>query len=184
MTMTSSPPMRTSPIAKTVSSGLNVRLASLYGSLIRSTSWTPSSNSTSRGSTLPLPTTPSTVREAPDDRCTSMPSSTRWAITCSTCASLARSFMTTTISMLLGDLLTVRSLSRAPTCSRDGTNLRQSSHSLSLHEIIRLGRLRFELGLDALDAPRFVHDAFVQADDGVLVQRAAELGVQLLDPRR
>ena len=65
MTMTSSPPMRTSPVANTVSSGLNVRLASLYGSLIRSTSCTPSSISMSRGSTFPLPTTPSTVREAP-----------------------------------------------------------------------------------------------------------------------
>ena len=66
MTMTSSPPMRTSPIVMTVSSGLNVRLASLYGSVMRSTSCTPSSSSISRGSTLPLPTTPSTVRDAPD----------------------------------------------------------------------------------------------------------------------
>ena len=97
MTMTSSPPMRTSPLANTVSSGLKVRLASLYGSLMRSTSCTPSSISISRGSTLPLPTTPSTVRDAPVERCTSMPSSTRWAMTFSTCASLARSFITTTI---------------------------------------------------------------------------------------
>ena len=42
MTMTSSPPMRTSPMLTTVPSGLNVRLASLYGSEIRSTSCTPS----------------------------------------------------------------------------------------------------------------------------------------------
>ena len=52
MTMTSSPPMRTSPIVMTVFSGLNVRLASLYGSVMRSTSCTPSSTSISRGSTL------------------------------------------------------------------------------------------------------------------------------------
>ena len=45
--MTSSPPMRTSPIVTTVFSGLKVRLASLYGSVMRSTSWTPSSTSIS-----------------------------------------------------------------------------------------------------------------------------------------
>ena len=43
MTITSSPPMRTSPMVTTVSSGLKVRLASLYGSVMRSTSCTPSS---------------------------------------------------------------------------------------------------------------------------------------------
>ena len=35
MTITSSPPIRTSPTEMTVFSGLNVRLASLYGSVIR-----------------------------------------------------------------------------------------------------------------------------------------------------
>ena len=36
MTMTSSPPIRTSSMTTTVPSGLNVRLASLYGSVMRS----------------------------------------------------------------------------------------------------------------------------------------------------
>ena len=43
MTITSSPPIRTSPTVTTVSSGLKVRLASLYGSEMRTTSCTPSS---------------------------------------------------------------------------------------------------------------------------------------------
>src|SRR6185295_18421049 len=53
------------------------------------------------GSTLCAPTTPRTVRVAPDDRCTSMPSSMRRAITESICASVARSFITTTIVLFL-----------------------------------------------------------------------------------
>jgi len=38
MTITSSPPMRTSPTDTTVGSALNVRLASLYGDEMRTTS--------------------------------------------------------------------------------------------------------------------------------------------------
>ena len=63
MTITSSPPIRTSPIVTTVFSCLNVRLASLYGSVIRSTSCTPGCTSSSCGSPLPLPTAPITVRD-------------------------------------------------------------------------------------------------------------------------
>ena len=55
MTITSSPPIRTSPTVTTVSSGLNVRLASLYGSEMRTTSCTPSSISIEPGVGLPLP---------------------------------------------------------------------------------------------------------------------------------
>ena len=69
MTTTSSPPMRTSPIVMIVFSGLKVRLASLYGSVIRSTSCTPSSTCTSAGSKARFPpTAPMTVRSAPVDR--------------------------------------------------------------------------------------------------------------------
>src|SRR6185436_4299943 len=50
------------------------------------------------GSILLAPTTPSTVRVAPDDRCTSIPSSISRAITESICCSVARSFMTTTMT--------------------------------------------------------------------------------------
>ena len=50
MTITSSPPIRTSPTEMTLFSGLNVRLASLYGSVMRTTSCTPSSTSRSLGS--------------------------------------------------------------------------------------------------------------------------------------
>ena len=81
MTMTSSPPMRTSPTVTTVLSGLKVRLASLYGSEIRTTSCTPSSISISPASGCPCPTAPSTVRVTPVDRWTSMPISTRRATT-------------------------------------------------------------------------------------------------------
>jgi hypothetical protein len=81
MTITSSPPMRTSPMVTTVPSGLKVRLASLYGEEIRSTSWTPSSISIRPVSGCPWPTAPSTVRSTPVDRCTSMPISIRRATT-------------------------------------------------------------------------------------------------------
>ena len=87
MTITSSPPIRTSPTVTTVSSGLKVRLASLYGSEIRTTSCTPSSSSISPASGRPCPTAPSTVRVTPVERCTSMPISTSRATTCSICAS-------------------------------------------------------------------------------------------------
>src|SRR5438067_4535742 len=100
ITITSSPPMRTSPTVITVGSGLNVRLASLYGEVIRSTSWTPSSISISPASGCPLPTAPSTVLVTPVDRWTSIPISTRRFTTCSICASLARSSITTTIAAL------------------------------------------------------------------------------------
>src|SRR6185436_14709791 len=100
ITITSSPPIRTSSTLTTVSSGLKVRLARLYGSLMRSTSCTPSRMPISSGSILCAPTTPSTVRVTPDERWTSIPSSMRRAITASICASVARSFMTTTMSLL------------------------------------------------------------------------------------
>ncbi len=98
MTITSSPPIRTSPTVTTVSSGLKVRLASLYGSEMRSTSCTPSSISISAVSGCPCPTAPSTVRVTPVDRCTSIPISTSRATTCSICASVARSSITTTMA--------------------------------------------------------------------------------------
>src|SRR4051812_679473 len=82
----------------TLFSVLKDRLASLYGSVIRCTSWTPSSTSSSAVSNCrEPPTAPSTVRSAPVDRCTSKPISISFAITPCTCASLARSRMTTTI---------------------------------------------------------------------------------------
>src|SRR5450759_4281718 len=101
MTMTSSPPIRTSPIVITVFSVLNERLASLYGSVIRCTSWTPSRTSSSAVSNWrDPPTAPSTVRSAPLERCTSKPISVSFAMALCTCASLARSRITTTMSVL------------------------------------------------------------------------------------
>src|SRR6185295_12870532 len=98
MTITSSPPIRNSPIETTLFSGLNVRLASLYGSVMRRTSCTPSSTSSNRGSATRLPpTAPITVRSAPVDRCTSNPISTSCEITRWTWSSVARSCITTTI---------------------------------------------------------------------------------------
>ena len=66
----SRPPISTAPIRMTVSSGLKVLPASLYGSVIFTTSWTPGMISNSRGSSgvLLAPTTPITVRVAPVDR--------------------------------------------------------------------------------------------------------------------
>src|SRR4029453_18067789 len=67
---------------------------------MRSTSCTPSSTSSRRWSNCRLPpTAPSTVRSAPVDRCTSNPISTSCAITFCTCSSVARSCITTTISV-------------------------------------------------------------------------------------
>src|SRR4030095_10233934 len=100
MTMTSSPPIRTSSMVTMVSSGRKVRLARLYGSVMRSTSWTPSRMPINSGSILWAPTTPSTVRVTPDDRWTSIPSSIRRWMTESICASVARSFITTTMTLL------------------------------------------------------------------------------------
>ena len=81
--MRSRPPIRTSPIRMTVSSGWNVRPASLYGSVILTTSWTPGMISNSRGSSgvLLAPTTPITVRVVPVDRCASYPFCVSAAIT-------------------------------------------------------------------------------------------------------
>jgi hypothetical protein len=91
-----------SPIDTTLFSGLNVRLASLYGSVMRSTSCTPSSTSSRRGSPARLPpTAPMTVRSAPVDRWTSNPISTSCEITRCTCSSVARSCITTTINTSL-----------------------------------------------------------------------------------
>src|SRR5919106_2548436 len=104
ITMTSSPPMRTSPTDTTVPSGLKVRLASLYGEEILTTSWTPSSISIRPGSGCPCPTAPSTVRSTPVDRCTSMPISTRRATTCAIWSSVARSCMTTTMVCFASNL--------------------------------------------------------------------------------
>jgi hypothetical protein len=101
ITITSSPPIRTSSTVTTVSSGRNVRLARLYGSVIRSTSCTRRGGRSAPDRLCVRPTTPSTVRVAPDERCTSMPSSMRRAMTASTasiCASVARSFITTTMT--------------------------------------------------------------------------------------
>src|SRR3954469_3018350 len=67
---------------------------------MRRTSWTPSRSSISSFSTLCAPTTPSTVRVAPDERCTSIPISIRRAMTASICTSVARSFITTTMTLL------------------------------------------------------------------------------------
>ena len=66
---------------------------------MRSTSCTPSITSISAESTLCAPTTPSTVRLTPVDRCTSIPASTSDATTFSICASVARSSMTTTMAI-------------------------------------------------------------------------------------
>src|SRR6478752_3094331 len=98
MTTTSSPPMRTSPTTTTVGSDLNVRLASLYGEEIRTTSWTPSIISMSAASGRPCPTAPRTVLVTPVDLWTSIPISTRRFTTCSIWLSVAPSCITTTMT--------------------------------------------------------------------------------------
>src|SRR3954469_9491610 len=98
ITITSSPPIRRSSMTMTLFSVLKDRLASLYGSVIRCTSCTPSSTSRSAVSNCrDPPTAPSTVRSAPVDRCTSKPISISLPMTLWTCSSVARSRMTTTM---------------------------------------------------------------------------------------
>src|SRR5260221_3812032 len=99
MTTTSSLPIRTPRALTTVFSGRNVRLESLYGSLTRTTSWTPSISSNSRGSiSSTFPTTPSTVCSEPVERCTSKPRAVSSAMTCSMFPSVVCFCITMTMS--------------------------------------------------------------------------------------
>src|SRR5436190_18144358 len=78
---------------------------------MRTTSCTPSIISMSPGSGRFCPTTPSTVRETPVDRWTSMPRSTSRATTLLICSSPASSSITTTmlsVSILSGTRTAVR----------------------------------------------------------------------------
>src|SRR5439155_3789553 len=156
MTITSSPPIRTSPDMMAVSSGLNVRLASLNGSEIRTTSCTPSSTSMRPVSGCPCPTAPSTVLVTPVERCTSIPISINRATTCSIWASLARSSITTTM---------------ASVASPSGTFM-ITVHRLSalLSVVLRVRARRLETVFVVNDPPlqpaRLVDDAFEQPPDG------------------
>ena len=111
------------------------------------------------GSTLCAPTTPSTVRVAPDERCTSMPSSMSRAMTASICASVARSFITTTMTSFSAP---VRSAPVALTGPAAGSCAG------------RLRTLRLALG-----APRFVDDALEDPHHRFRRQRARQLGRRL-----
>src|SRR5437764_6392112 len=72
----------------TLFSGRNVRLESLNGSLMRTTSCTPSKSSNSRGSMVSTcPITPRMVCSEPEERCTSKPRRTSSAVTRSMLAS-------------------------------------------------------------------------------------------------
>src|SRR5688572_17686505 len=119
---------------------------------MRSTSCTPSINSIRRGSTVPPPTTPSTTRSAPVERCTSMPISTSCAMTASTCVSEAFSFMTTTIISLYFrySLFVIRYL------------------------FCVTALLRFSFRFDALNPSHLVHYAFVEPRDDIAVERPAK----------
>src|SRR6185295_7076342 len=161
MTITSSPPIRTSPTVMTVGSCLNVRLASLYGSVIRSTSWTPSSSSISALSGCPCPTAPSTVRVTPVDRCTSMPISTRRATTCSIWASVARSSITTTMASVSekGAVPLFHSLLRKRGTAPFSARLRFRGFVLAVNQ-------------SPLQPPRLVDDPLEQPRDRVGAERA------------
>src|SRR5262252_977100 len=159
MTITSSPPIRMSPTETIVPSGLKVLLASLYGSEIRSTSCTPSSSSMSALSGCPCPTAPSTVRVTPVDRCTSMPISTSRATTCSICASLARSSITTTMA-----------------CVSPFAGVKFCTTVISFHRHARRRALLLVVKIPVdeppLEAARFVDDALEQPRDRVGTERA------------
>ena len=74
ITTTSGPPISMPRVLTIVFSRRNVRLESLYGSLTRTTSCTPSKSSNSRVSIVSTcPTTPSTVWSEPVERWTSNP---------------------------------------------------------------------------------------------------------------
>jgi hypothetical protein len=67
MTMTSSPPIRTSSIVTIVSSGWKLRLARLYGSVMRSTSCTPSRSRSAPLDLVRADDAQAPVRVTPDD---------------------------------------------------------------------------------------------------------------------
>src|SRR5262249_37601267 len=130
------------------------RLASLYGEVMRSTSWTPSSISIRPGSGCPWPTAPSTVRVTPVDRCTSIPISTRRFTTCSICASLARSSMTTTIAVSLQSVAA-----------------RAGDWGLVIGQSLIPNPLSLAMNQAPFEAPRFVDDPFEQPRDRVRSER-------------
>src|ERR1051325_6272226 len=99
MMTTSLPPTATPRALTTVFSRFQVRLVSLYGSLTRTTSCTPSNSSNSRVSMLATsPTTPRTVWSLPVERWTSKPREISSATTFSTFSSAACFSITMTMS--------------------------------------------------------------------------------------
>ena len=173
MTMTSSPPMRTSPIVMTVFSGLNVRLASLYGSVIRSTSCTPSSTSSSRGSPCAIAA----------DRADHGPQRARRAVHVESHLHELRDHA---LDLLVGraflhdhnhDVPASCYRHRSPPALRDrlvtaprGRCVSPPTAGLPLcrrRPSIVMGRLR-----DPLEPPRLVDDALEQPRDRVVVERA------------
>src|SRR5688572_15161698 len=127
---------------------------------MRITSWTPSRMPIISLSTLPAPTTPRTVRVAPDDRCTSIPHSINRAMTMSTCASVARSSITTI--MTSSPLPVLRAF-----CIRSFTEGR--SRAVAAHAGGPLG------------PPRFVDDTLENPDDRLGRQGACQLAGRLPD---
>src|SRR5574338_731618 len=188
MTITSSPPIRRSSITTTVLSGLNVRLASLYGSVIRKTSCTPSSTSINRGSASRCPpTAPSTVRSAPVERCTSKPISTRCAITCCTCSSVARSSITTTMDTpqsLILSVLRLRHTFEAPRLIADPFEEPPDRGRIERARVDAfhvLEHLVFALRLVDRQAERLLRFPDGERAGGALVQQAHEIPVELVD---
>src|SRR6185436_3132412 len=116
---------------------------------MRSTSCTPSSTSSSRGSPSRLPpTAPITVRSAPVERCTSNPISTSCEMTRCTCSSVARSCMTTTMIALHFDA---------------GLKACATYPNSSFYRPV----------CDPLETPGLVDDPLEQPFDGAVVQRSA-----------
>src|SRR2546428_8667624 len=134
---------------------------------MRSTSCTPSISSISAASGVPRPTAPSTVRVTPVDRWTSIPISTRRATTCSICASLARSSITTTMASVAStpvgilyavfDVIFFR-MRRGPTPGAVARRVHASQRLKAVNHT-------------PLEAARFVDDALEQARDRVGPER-------------
>src|SRR2546426_821515 len=195
----SRPPISTAPIRMTVSSGLKVLPASLYGSVIFTTSWTPGMISNSRGSSgvLLAPTTPITVRVAPVDRCASYPFWVRAAITFSTWSSVACSFITMTMGVsslvILSGSSDPRQSSESPGPGRPGVPLPATASPRSVALRVRLQRPAvrpLHVAQDLLFSRRLVDrqpalllDAS-QFDGaaGPVVQQAHHLAVDGIDP--
>src|SRR5690349_19411666 len=151
----------------TLFSGRKVRLESLNGSLMRTTSCTPSKSSNSRGSMVSTcPITPRMVCSEPEERCTSNPRRTSSAVT----RSMFSSLVCFCITMTMGSPLNSGSGFALHAARLIDDSFKKTPHSGGIERALR-GALNVQedllFPLRSID--RQPEDAFQLADlDGVL----------------